>query len=140
MRILLFLLAVLAAGPALSWETPQRGTTLRATLMDAVRPHAEWVLGAPVVFRVDDLRVSGDLAFANLHALRPNGAPIDPASIPRRPGVDNPFDWDGPQIQALLVHSGAGWSVMHHEIGATDVWWADPALCPQWRFVLTDTC
>ena len=29
---------------------PQCGTDIRSTLMDALRPHAEWMLGKPVEF------------------------------------------------------------------------------------------
>jgi len=33
-----------------AWEEPQRGTDTRSALMDALRPHAEWMLGKPVEF------------------------------------------------------------------------------------------
>ena len=55
----------------------RRGTALRAALMDAVRPHVEWRLGAPVQFVVRDLRVAGDVGFASLWPQRPGGAQID---------------------------------------------------------------
>ena len=59
-----------------AWEEPARGTALRGNLMDAVRPHAEWVLGAPVIFVVNDLRVSGDVGVS--------GAPSAPATMRAR--------------------------------------------------------
>lgn len=126
--------------PGFAWETPAPGTALRGDLMNAVRPHAEFILGPPVVFIVDDLRVSGDVAFANLHPVRPGGREITRDEIPQRDGVDNPFDWDGVQMQALFQRTGGGWTAVHHVMGATDVWWANPEFCPVWRSVIPEVC
>ncbi|WP_300443837.1 hypothetical protein [uncultured Mameliella sp.] len=123
-----------------AWEEPARGTALRGNLMDAVRPHAEWVLGAPVIFVVNDLRVSGDVGFASLHPVRPGGREITRGEIPVRPGWDNPFDWGGPNIQVLYQRSGSTWVAVQHAIGATDVWWSDPAFCPIWGPVIPEFC
>jgi len=90
MRMVLFLLMVLISGPAMAqgWTEPARGTPTRAALMDALRPHALWLLGSPVEFVVYDLRVSGNLAFASVYPQRPGGArsafippPVIPAAI-----------------------------------------------------------
>jgi hypothetical protein len=43
-------------------------------------------------------------------------------------------------MQALLWKSGQSWAVAHWAIGATDAWWADPALCPQWAAVTPEVC
>lgn len=126
--------------PGLAWETPQRGSELREDLMDALRPHAEWLLGAPVIFVVGDLRVSGDVAFASLHPVRPGGREITRDEIPWRDGWDNPFDWGGVDVQALFQRSGRTWVAVHHVIGATDVWWAHPDYCPTWRSVIPEVC
>ncbi len=126
--------------PCEAWETPARGSELRGDLMDALRPHAEWILGAPVVFVVGDLRVDGDVAFGNLRPLRPGGREITRDEIPLRPGRDNPFDWDGVQMQALFQRSGETWVAVHQVMGATDVWWADPQFCATWRSVIPEVC
>ncbi|ASP23014.1 hypothetical protein ANTHELSMS3_04413 [Antarctobacter heliothermus] len=125
---------------AAAWETPQRGSDLRTHLMDAMRPHAEWILGAPVSFDVSVLRVDGDVAFASLHPMRPGGREITAGDIPQRPGWDNPFDWGGTNIQALYQRSGNTWVAVHHATGATDVWWADPQFCPTWGTVIPEVC
>ncbi|WP_417210813.1 hypothetical protein [Antarctobacter sp.] len=125
---------------ASAWETPARGSALRTQLMDSMRPIAEWTLGAPVTFVVSDLRVSGDVAFASLHPVRPGGGEITADEIPQRPGWDNPFDWDGVDIQALYQRSGDAWVAVHHAMGATDVWWADPQFCPMWGSVIPEVC
>ncbi len=138
--MILVLLAVALAGPGRAWEEPVRGSALRGDLMDALRPHAEWVVGPPVVFVVSQLRVDGDVAFANLRPVRPGGAEITRDEIPQRLGWDNPFDWDGVQMQALLKRSGTTWVAVHHAMGATDVWWADPAFCADWGRVIHEVC
>lgn len=130
----------LAPLTAAAWESPPRGSDVRTHLMDAVRPHAEWVLGAQVVFVVSDLRVDGAVAFASLHPVRPGGAEITAGELPQRLGWDNPFDWGGVDIQALYQRSGDTWVAVHHAIGATDVWWADPQLCPTWGAVIPEVC
>ncbi|MGP6086443.1 hypothetical protein [Antarctobacter jejuensis] len=140
-RFALTFFAVLSVAlPALAWDTPERGTALRNSLMDAARPHAEWVLGAPVTFVVDGLRVSGDVAFASLHPVRPGGREITPGEIPQRFDQDNPFDWGGADMQVLYQRSGATWVAVHHVIGATDVWWSHPDYCPLWHPVIPEFC
>jgi hypothetical protein len=30
--------------------------------------------------------------------------------------------------------------VLHHAVGASDVWWADPSFCPEFRLVIPEVC
>ncbi|WP_136439679.1 hypothetical protein [Pacificoceanicola onchidii] len=139
MRLLALLLFL--ATPAFAWDTPQRGSQLRADLMSAIRPHAEWILGAPVEFVIHDLRVSGDVAFAAMHAQRPGGIEIDLNTVPGAlRGEYDPAFSDGSSIQALLQKSGNVWVATHHAIGATDVWWFWDAFCPVWHPVIPEAC
>lgn len=136
------LLAALALpGAAFGWTEPARGTDLRADLMDALRPQAEWSLGAPVEFVIHELRVEGDAAFASVIAQRPGGAPIDIRTTPMfaREEID-PEIVDGATIQALLQRSGRMWVPVHFGIGATDVWYYYEGFCPIWGGVLTEFC
>ena len=123
------------------YSEPPRGSATRAALMDAIRPHAEWMLGAPVAFVVSDLRVAGNLAFAMLRPQRPDGRMIDPAKTPMvlRGGAD-PEMMDGVAIQALYRKSGDTWVAVHWAIGATDVWFSSPDLCEAYRRVIPDYC
>ncbi len=134
---------VLFAGQvsAQSWVEPARGSTERAALMDALRPHAEWALGAPVQFVVGELRMSGDVAFASVNAQRPGGAAIDLTHTPMvlRDGWQ-PHDGDGTALQALYRKSGATWVAVHHEVGATDAWFLWQPLCEQYDAVIGDYC
>jgi hypothetical protein len=135
------LVALLISSPALAWEEPARGTPLRADMLDAIRPHLEWNLGAPVEIVVQALRVQGDRGFVAAYAQRPGGAPVDLARTPMaRRGDYHPDISDGSTIQALLQRSGRMWVAVHHAIGATDVWYSDPELCRDWRVVLGDAC
>ena len=141
-RILAALALILAAttAPAQTYSEPARGTQLRADLMSAIRPHIEWQLGAPIEFVVNDLRVSGDLAFASLWAQRPGGAPIDMARTPMAQlrGFD-PMN-DQPSIQVLYRKSGKVWVAVQHEIAATDAWYSWAPICAVWRPVIPDAC
>jgi len=143
MRSNLFCFVVLLnlASPALAWEEPARGTQLRADLMDAIRPHMEWNLGAPVEIVVQALRVSGERAFVSAYGQRPGGIAINLSATPMaRRGEYWPDVSDGSTIQALLQRSGRTWVAVHHAMGATDVWYSSPEFCAQWRSVIADVC
>ncbi|MRU16164.1 hypothetical protein FDP25_12050 [Roseovarius sp. A21] len=141
MRRLAFFLAVLMPGMGWAWEEPQRGTDTRSALMDALRPHAEWMLGKPVEFVVHSLRRSGDVGFASVRAQRPGGGMIEIARTPgaKRGQLDAEF-MDGSSLQALYRKSGKTWVAVHWAIGATDVWYADPAFCPEYQAVIPEVC
>ncbi|MFZ5961884.1 hypothetical protein ACOXXX_02945 [Thalassococcus sp. BH17M4-6] len=141
MRYLLGILLFCLPVSALGWSTPDRGTATRAALMDALRPHAEWQLGAPVVFVVSDLRVQGDVAFGNLRATRAGGGEIDLYRTPDyRRGLIDPEYMDGPRYQALFRRSGDTWVAVHWALGATDAWWYNPEFCPLWQSVIPEVC
>lgn len=134
-------LAVSGAGPALGWQEPARGSADRAGMLDALRPHAVWLLGGPVEFVVDSLRVDGRLGFAMLRPQRPGGAEIDLRQTPM--GLRDPegIDFmDGSSMQALFERAGDTWVAVHWAIGATDAWFTAPELCAAYRPVLAEFC
>lgn len=134
-------LGLVWAGMAQAWTEPARGSATRAALMDALRPHAEWILGAPVEFLVHDLRVEGDIAFASVWPQRPGGVQIDLRRTPAwfRGELDLEM-MDGAGMQALYRRSGQTWVAVHWALGATDVWWAYEALCAEYRAVVPEAC
>lgn len=141
MRNLLLALGMILPGAALAWTEPSRGSELRADLMDALRPMAEWNLGAPVEFVVTDLRVEGNVAFASVSAQRPGGAPIDLPATPAFARGELYLDvMDGTAIHALLQRSGRTWVAVHQSLGATDAWFTWDAYCPVWAPVLPEFC
>lgn len=134
-------LLILCATSALGWSEPAKGSAERSGMLDATRPHAEWLLGPPVEFVVDQMRVQGNVGFAVLLAQRPGGAPIDLAQSPvvRRDGRD-PQTIDGTRIDALYRREGKTWVAVHWRMGATDLWYADPAYCADFAVVLAEYC
>jgi len=143
MRIWAALVAVFlaGAGAAQGWSEPERGSQTRAALMDALRPHVEWILGPPVEFVVWELRRQGDLAFFSGWAQRPGGGEIDMARTPGAVwGALDPSIGDGPTVQALYHRSGETWVAVHWAISATDVWYAWGPICAVWRPVIPKAC
>lgn len=133
--------AFAAAASAQQWVTPPRGSATRAALMDAIRPHAEWMLGAPVEFVVNDLRVLGDRAFAMLEPQRPGGGEINLMNTPMAArGEYSPEFSDGAHLEALFVKSGDTWVALHWAIGATDVWYAWEPICAPFRALIPEVC
>ncbi|WP_093094843.1 hypothetical protein [Shimia aestuarii] len=141
LRALMILLAMAVTFPALAWEEPARGTATRAALMDAIRPHAEWQLGAPVQFVVEDLRRADDIAFASLRAQRPGGGAINLYDTPAyQRGELYPEDMDGAWYHVLYKKSGSTWVAVQWSLGATDVWWAWAPTCRVFRPVIAEFC
>lgn len=143
----LFLAACLiasGAGQAQDWHEPARGTAERARLMNAIRPLAEWQLGAPVEFVVHTLRVTSDHAFALVDPQRPGGAPIDIDVTPlvREFGEDAWYyrEIGGLGIVALLIREGDQWAVVDHSIGATDAWFTAPVYCREFAELIGEYC
>lgn len=126
---------------AQDWQEPARGTPTRAALMDALRPHAMWLLGAPIEFVVHDLRRSGNLAFASVTAQRPGGGQIVLSETPgyHRGEVDADFGADT-GMQALYFRSGDTWVAVEWALGAQDVWYAWEPICAVWRAVIPEAC
>ena len=132
------------AGAQIYYE-PERGTATRSALMDAIRPHVEWDLGQPIEFVVNDLRVSGDVAFASLAPQRPGGTPIDLIDTPwyRRnwdPNSDFMDFMDGTHTEVLYRRMRDTWVAVHFAIGATDVWYDWDEYCPEYRSVIPEWC
>jgi hypothetical protein len=124
-----------------SYFEPKRGTTLRSSLMDAIRPHIEWELGQPIEFIVNELRASGNYALAFLSPQRPGGIKIDIFKTPgfQRGSLD-PNYMDSTAVVVLYEKKRETWVAVHHSIGATDVWFSEPELCSQYQPVIPEFC
>ena len=113
------LLTVLASAFAQSAYTPKPGSAEREAIMDALRVPAKKDLGRTVIFKVDQLRVVGDWAFARVSPTLPNGEEIDYRKTKYRKMVElGAFD---PQAETLLRRTAKGWDVVEWRFGATDV-------------------
>ena len=131
---------VVVAMPAFAWDTPQRGSQLRSELMNAVRPYAERDMGRPVQFVVSELRYAGNVAFAILEPQRPGGGTIRWQETRFFAEGDSQDFFDGLRIDTFLRYQGGRWQVGEYVVGATDVWYADPALCGVYRAVIPEFC
>lgn len=125
---------------AAAYEVPARGAPVRTAIMDALRPRAEALYGAPVQFVVDDLRVAGGVAFASVRAQRPGGLAIVLEQTPgfARGELEEEADWS--LMQSLLRRSGSGWSPAHLASMPSEAWWLDSGLCPEFGAVLPGDC
>ena len=146
-RVFVFALLLYANALHADYVEPARGSQVRQTLMDALRPHVEWQLGAPVEFVVHDIRLAegqglpGPVAFAALSAQRPGGREIDPRQTPGyKRGYIDPDFMDGMTVQALYRKVGETWVAVHWAIGATDVWYAENAFCEEYFAVIPEFC
>jgi hypothetical protein len=132
--------SVAGLAAAQSWYEPQRGSAERRGLMDALRPLAQEIFGAPVEFVVGRLRVSGNVAFASVVAQRPGGAAIDVARTPGWVGGYFMHDADWTGGQALFRRAGSRWVLADGGFGATDVWWSTPQYCAEFGPVIAEAC
>ncbi|WP_050761409.1 hypothetical protein [Jannaschia sp. CCS1] len=103
---------------------PPRGSDLRRELLDTFRPLAVYDLGAPLEFRVLELMVDEDIAFARLRAQRPGGEALDMAQTPMVEWrYADPYEFDGPRFEVFYVRDDDAWQVVTYGLGSTDVWW-----------------
>ena len=103
---------------------PDRGSTERKAVLNAVRPMLEARVGAPVEFVVDWMRLGNGWAFVQLNPQRPGGAPIDLSRTTYREQAEY---MDGVATFALLKHQYDRWNLIDFVVGPTDVFWhGDP--------------
>lgn len=106
---------------------PPKGSPLRAHLLDTARPAFERDVGAPVEFVVRTLNVWGGWAFGNVKLQRPGGVPINW----RRTKFAADLAQGMLETEShffLLRETEAGWQLVEHVIGPTDVawdWWRE---------------
>ncbi len=126
---------------AQSKRPPERGSNERGDILDALRPLAAWAFSPPIEFVVEELRISGDVAFAAVWAQRPGGGEIDVAESPivKRDGESAELV-DGPRVRALLQKSGDMWVPVDYAVGPTDVWESWIGYCTVWSAVLPEYC
>jgi hypothetical protein len=104
-------------------ETPPKGSPLRATILDNLRPMVEAEVGKPVEFVVTTMRVLGEWAFVIVQPQRPGGGKIEYTYTRYQEAVDSgAFD---NQVIALLRDTPSGWLVYAYSLGATDVPWVE---------------
>jgi hypothetical protein len=116
------LLMILFLCPAIAQEqayTPERGSSERQSIADALRLPVEKELKQKVVFKIEHLRVQGDWAFLKGVPQGPDGGAVSYHGTSYQVAVDEGAFDDG--IVALLRKREGKWRVVKYIIGATDV-------------------
>lgn len=146
-RFVLVVCVMAAGGLRAEYVEPPRGSADRKGMMDALRPHVEWMLGAPVEFVVHDSRMSRGaggarpVGFVSVTAQRPGGVAIDMRKTPGfARGQIDPEYMDGTTAQALYMKVGNTWVAVHWAVGATDAWYTSTEFCDQYLAVLPEAC
>ncbi|MDZ4310974.1 MAG: hypothetical protein U1A24_10530 [Cypionkella sp.] len=101
--------------------TPARNTDLRAALMDAARIPIEADLGMEVIFVVSVLRTDGAWAYLQAKPRNPDGSPIRWSKTRFAAEMEKGVMSD--VVMVLLQNTSAGWQVVDHIMGPTDVYW-----------------
>jgi hypothetical protein len=122
----LFLLTIGAfAINAQSIHTPEKGSSERKEILDALRVSVERDLKQSIVFVPDHFNVQGNWAFIEGRPQTPDGKDPNYSITKYREAVDSgAFDNN---FFALLKRTGQIWKVATYAIGCTDVcyvdWW-----------------
>ena len=123
MKLALLGVALFAASLA-SAETPPPASPLRKAVLDALRPSVEARLGPDVEFVVARMDVRKGWAFVQAEPQRRGGKAIDGEAY-----FPDAWDYmDGLTTTAILRFQDGRWHLVESAIGATDVWYCDPAI------------
>ncbi|MDQ8697879.1 hypothetical protein [Hyphomicrobium sp. LHD-15] len=108
-----------AADPIVS---PERGSPLRAAVLDAARPLFEQETGGPVEFVINTLNVMGEWAYGDVQLQRPGGSPIDWRKTKFAADFTQGMLETGHNL-FLLQQTGGKWIVVEYAVGPTDIAW-----------------
>ena len=133
---ILILFIAAAAVSAQQAHTPEKGSTERKAILDALRVPVERDLKQKVVFVADDFKVQGSWAFVGGTPQNAKGGEPDYSRTKYADQYDTgAFDNN---FFAVLRKFAGKWKVVNYAIGCTDVcyadWWrrfsAPKAICP----------
>jgi len=100
---------------------PPAGSVTFTALVTAARPGVEAEIGQPVGLVVSRLATLDGWAYLQATPVAPDGGAIDWATTPFAEPMREGFMSD--VYMALLREGGAGWELVDHEFGPTDVAW-----------------
>ena len=121
LMIVVLLISAAAFGQAV--YTPEKGSSERKAILDALRIPVERELKQKVVFNAENFNVSGTWAFLSGDPQSPLGGPPDYRGTQYQDAKDaGMFDNN---FFALLRKTGGKWKVIRYAIGCTDVCYAD---------------
>ncbi len=102
-------------------QTPAAGSAERIAILDAARVPATQELGKSIQFRVDQLNVLDGWAFVRAAMLDADGKPLSYTGT--RYAEAAAHGMKSRSYVALLHAGSAGWNVVAHSVGPTDVAW-----------------
>jgi hypothetical protein len=111
-----------APAPAQPVVQPERGSPLRAEILNAARPVFSRDVGGPIEFVVHRLNVMGNWAFGDVYLQRPGGGQIDWRRTKYAEDFkEGMFDPGGSFF--LARRAASRWTVVEFATGPTDVAW-----------------
>lgn len=93
--------------------TPKPGSTERKAILDGIRPAFEAVFGAPIEFKVNEMRVAAGFAYLLVHPQRPGGKQLSTADWEKGGGP-----CEGSDASAMLF--------AHKMRGTWEIGWGTP--------------
>lgn len=104
-------------------HTPEKGSTERKAILDALRIPVEKELKQKIAFAAEHFNVSGNWAFLGGAPQTPGGGRPNYRGTPYQEAIN--ADMFDNNFFAVLKKSGGKWRVVHYDIGCTDVCYAD---------------
>jgi hypothetical protein len=99
--------------------TPEKGSSERKEIMDALRAPVEKSMKQQVIFKIDHLKLMNGWAFLLGAPRRPDGGALDLRGTPYWAAYENGAFGD--DVMGLLHKEKGKWRVVVFVIGATDV-------------------
>lgn len=125
-KLIIYLAVVIAAYSSIvaqSAYTPEKGSTERTAILNALRIPVERDLKQKIVFAADHFKVQGNWAYLSGAPQTSSGGRPNYRNTKYRDAVDSEaFDHN---FFALLKKTGGKWKVTVYAIGCTDVCFAD---------------
>lgn len=104
-------------------HTPEKGSTERTAILDALRGPVERELKQKIIFVAEHFNVSGNWAFIGGTPQTPDGGQPDYGGTPYQQAKEAGMFDDN--VFAVLKLTAGKWKVVTYRIGCTDVCYAD---------------
>jgi hypothetical protein len=121
--VLILVITAVGTAAAQTVRTPEKGSTERKAILDALRIPVERELKQKIVFAADHFNVAGNWTFLGGQPQNASGGQPDYAGTPYQEAKD--ADMFDNNFFAILKKTGTKWKVVTYAIGCTDVCYAD---------------
>lgn len=121
--LMIFALAFAGVSVGQGVHTPEKGSAERTAILAALRVPVERELKQKIIFAAEHFNVLGSWAFLSGDPQNQSGGKPDYRRTVYQQAID--ADMFGGGFFALLRKTNGRWRVIRHEIGCTDVCYAD---------------